>query len=103
MTSLRLAFPLLGCARMLRKSFALILVVGTLVLACSGAKVGESCEDESRVGGDCAEGLLCAHKKADDAASELVCLHYCASDGDCDKSEVCSGERGRDLSACRPR
>lgn len=87
---------------MWRKSFALVLAAAALVVACSSAKKGESCEDEGTVGGDCEESLLCA-RKLPDSTSELVCLKYCASDTDCEQNETCSGERGRNLSACRPK
>jgi hypothetical protein len=74
----------------------------SLVVACSSSELGESCEDEGRVGGDCKSGLMCARAKADDV-SELVCLKPCAAQTDCAADEVCSGDRGRNLTACRKR
>jgi hypothetical protein len=85
------------------RNLAVLCVVGLivgLVTACAGAGKGESCSDEGRVGGDCKEGLLCAHSKADDTSS-LVCLQPCDSQTNCATNETCSGERGRDLQACR--
>jgi len=70
--------------------------------ACSSGELGEACEDEGRVGGDCAGGLMCARQNADEV-SALVCLKPCVAATECAADEVCSGDRGRNLTACRKR
>lgn len=81
---------------------AIGVAVVVLVSACSSAKLGESCEDEGRIGGDCDEGLMCAHTKNDEV-SPLVCMKPCASDANCSANENCNGERAINLKVCRPR
>lgn len=84
-------------------SFAVVsLAVALALAACSSAALGESCEDEGRIGGDCESGLMCVRQKADDT-SPLVCLKPCEAQTNCAENEVCSGERGTNLKACRPR
>jgi hypothetical protein len=70
--------------------------------ACSSASKGEACEDPGRIGGDCESGLVCAHSKADDTSGN-VCLKPCVSQDDCGGDEVCNGDRGSSLTACRKR
>jgi hypothetical protein len=87
----------------IRKSFALVLLAATLAgTACASAAQGESCSDEGRVGGDCQKGLMCA-RKLDNDTSDLVCLKPCDNQTECAATEICSGERGRNQQACRPR
>ena len=78
-------------------------VVGVVIALCActgaGAGKGESCSDEGRIDGDCAD-LLCARSKDDDT-SPLICLTPCEAQTDCPSGETCSGARGRSLKACR--
>jgi hypothetical protein len=91
----------LACPAM-RKACILVVVFLVALVACSSAEKGESCEDEGKINGDCGSGLMCARKKADDT-SELVCLVPCEGDTNCAANESCSGDRGRNLKACRAR
>jgi hypothetical protein len=86
----------------MRKACILILASFITLVACSSAEKGESCEDEGRINGDCGSGLMCVHKNADDSG-DLICLVPCEGDTNCASNEVCSGDRGRNLKACRPR
>jgi hypothetical protein len=86
----------------MRKGAVFLLVTAWIgLLACGHGGKGDSCGDEGRVGGDCKDGLLCARSKPDDT-SPLVCLSPCDSQTNCESNETCSGDRGRDLQACRP-
>jgi hypothetical protein len=86
----------------MRTCGALLFVILCAVAACHGAHEGDSCSDEGRIGGDCKEGLLCARSKPDDT-SPLVCLVPCDGQQNCAENESCTGDRGRDQQACRPK
>ena len=75
-----------------------IVVVG--VVACSG-DLGESCDEEGKVSGECSDDLVCGKKQADSA--DLVCLKQCSSAADCSGTEDCLGVANSSLKGCRTR
>lgn len=75
---------------------ALILGLASLV-ACTG-ELGEGCDEEGRVSGECDEGLVCGRQTN---ATELTCLKQCNAQTDCGEGEVCSGVGQGSLTACR--
>jgi hypothetical protein len=87
----------------MRKAWFLVfsMVFVGLVMACSDAAQGESCEESGVVDGECEEGLVCG-KKQDDS-SELFCLKQCSATTDCGQNEDCLGVAGSSLKGCRPR
>jgi hypothetical protein len=77
------------------------LVVMTL-LACGGADIGESCDEEGRVGGECVDGAVCGKSEGQSTGS-LVCLKQCTTQVDCGAGEDCNGVSGTNLKGCRPK
>lgn len=78
--------------------FSVLLVLGTLV-ACSDSDVGESCDEEGRVGGECVDGAVCG--KGPGNSASLVCLAQCTNPGQCAANEDCNGVSGTSLKGCR--
>jgi hypothetical protein len=76
-----------------------LLVLGTLV-ACGDSDIGESCEEEGVVDGECVDGAVCGKKSN---GSGLVCLKQCSSQADCSSDEDCNGVSGSSLKGCRTR
>jgi len=70
-----------------------------LVAACSDADLGESCEEEGKVSGECDEGLVCGKKTNEDGT--LVCLKQCSSQAECTATQECNGVGATSLKACR--
>jgi len=70
----------------------------TVLLACSGAEVGEPCETEGAAD-ECVEEAICG--KPSDTAAEPECLKVCTQDTDCAASESCNGVTGTSTKACR--
>lgn len=69
------------------------------VLACGGGELGESCDEEGQVSGECDDGLVCGKKS--DTSSGLECLKQCSSQAECGPTETCNGVSGSALKACR--
>lgn len=80
---------------------ASLLVIATAV-ACGDSDVGESCDNEGQVGGECVDGAVCG-KQDSDTSGSLVCLKQCSSQADCSAEEVCNGVGGSSLKGCRTR
>lgn len=76
-----------------------LLVLGGLV-ACGDNDIGESCEEEGRVSGECVEGAVCGHKTSQ-TAGDLVCLKQCSANADCGSGEVCGLVGSTSLNGCR--
>ncbi len=70
----------------------------TVLPACSGAEVGETCETEGAAD-ECVEEAICG--KPSDSAAEPQCLKICTADTDCAASESCNGVTGSSTKACR--
>ena len=85
----------------MRKAFTLL---GTLlvltVVACGRGDIGEECDEEGRVGGECVDGAVCG-KKDGPAAGSLACLKQCSSPADCNGSETCGTVGATSLRGCR--
>ena len=77
---------------------SVLLVLGALV-ACSDSDVGESCDEEGRVGGQCVDGAVCG--KSAGNSGDLVCLAQCTNPGQCAGDEDCNGVAGTSLKGCR--
>ena len=67
------------------------------VVACGRADIGESCDEEGKVGGQCVDGAVCGKK----AGGSLVCQKQCSSPADCNGSETCGNIAGTSLRGCR--
>ena len=78
---------------------AVLLILGTVV-ACSEGDIGEDCEEEGVVNGECTDGAVCGKKESTNAGS-LVCLKQCTSQADCGPGEDCNGVGGTSLKGCR--
>lgn len=79
--------------------FCSVVFVG--IVACGDGELGESCDEEGLVAGECDEGLVCG--KRSDTSSDLVCLKQCSTQADCAGTEDCNGVSGSSLKACRPK
>jgi hypothetical protein len=80
-------------------TFAGTLLVLTIV-ACGNGDIGEDCDEEGLVGGECVDGAVCA-KKDSPAAGSLVCLKQCAVPSDCGSNQTCGDVGGTSLKGCR--
>ena len=70
------------------------------LIACGRGEIGEECEEEGRVGGECVDGAVCAKKDAPTEGS-LVCLKQCASASECGAGQECGTVGGTNLKGCR--
>lgn len=77
----------------------LVLVVGSVV-ACGGGDIGESCDEEGKVKGECDDDAVCGREKSQSEGS-LVCLKQCTQPGDCGSGEQCAAVNGTNLRGCR--
>ena len=75
---------------------AAILAIPLLTPACDGS-VGDSCDEEGVVNGECEEGAVCGKLKG----GELRCLKQCQTQADCASNEECNGVSGNNLKGCR--
>lgn len=86
----------------MRKVIASVVVVATVLLACSSeGKVGEECDESGKVDGECEDGLVCG-QSADSSAS-LKCLKQCTDQSQCAAGEDCNGVSGTSIKGCRPK
>lgn len=79
-------------------TFLAVLAALCTLVACGEGDIGESCEHEGRVDGDCLDGAVCGKK---DNSSSLVCLKQCSSAADCNSDEECNGVSSSSLKGCR--
>jgi hypothetical protein len=79
--------------------------LGTLlvlsVVACGNGDIGEDCDKEGRVGGECVDGAVCGRKESPTTGS-LVCLKQCVAPSDCGAGESCGAVGFTSLKGCRP-
>jgi hypothetical protein len=75
------------------------LVFVGIIAACGNADLGESCDDEGKVSGQCTDSLVCGRKE--DTGGDLVCLKQCSSQADCSANEACLGVGNSSLKGCR--
>jgi hypothetical protein len=80
-------------------AFFSVLLLLTTVVACDSA-LGESCEEEGRVDGECDDGTVCGKQSAA-TDSSLVCLKQCSSQADCNATEECAVVPASSLKGCR--
>ena len=78
-------------------TFLGVLFVLTTMVACGDSDIGESCEEEGRVDGECVEGAVCGKN----TTGGLVCQKQCSSQADCSSDETCNGVSGSSLKGCR--
>jgi len=81
----------------MRKGFAF--VFGLLVVAiaaCGTGDIGEACEEDGVVQGECTDGAVCGKNKA----GQLVCLKQCSTQLECPTGTTCNGT-GSSLKGCR--
>ena len=78
--------------------------LGTLlvltIVACGNSDIGEECEEEGLVKGECVDGAVCGRKDGN-AAGSLVCLKQCSSPADCGSGETCGTIAATSLKGCR--
>jgi hypothetical protein len=65
---------------------------------CEGS-VGDDCDEEGKVDGECEDNAVCGKSKND----ALVCLKQCLTQADCAQTEDCNGVAGSNIKGCRPR
>ena len=75
-------------------------VVLVSVAACGGSDIGQSCDEEGKVMGECVDGAVCGHQK-NMTEGDLVCLKQCTQPGDCGSNEECNSVGSTSLRACR--
>jgi hypothetical protein len=80
-------------------TFSSMLLVLTIV-ACGSGDIGEECEEEGRVGGECVDGAVCG-KKDSLTEGSLVCLKQCSSNNDCGGGQACGAVGASSLKGCR--
>lgn len=78
-------------------TFLGVLIVLTTMVACGDNDIGESCEEEGRVDGECVKGTVCGKN----TTGGLVCQKQCSSQADCRSDESCNGVSGGSLKGCR--
>jgi hypothetical protein len=78
---------------------AVLLILGTVV-ACGDGDIGEDCDEEGVVGGECVDGAVCG-KRDSQTAGGLVCLKQCTTQADCGSGEDCNGVGSTSLKGCR--
>jgi len=71
-----------------------------LVVACGDSDIGESCEEEGRVDGECVASSVCGKSEGTSTGS-LVCLRQCATQAECGAGEDCNGIANTSLKGCR--
>ena len=75
----------------------LTLAVALVLGACGSSDIGEECDHEGRVGGECVDGAVCGRSDS----GSLVCLKQCSSPADCGAGEVCGPVVATTLKGCR--
>lgn len=66
------------------------------VLACGGAKVGESC-DKPGSRDNCEDGAVCTNEDGG-----AVCRLLCKDTVDCPAAHACKGVSGTNVKSCQP-
>lgn len=79
--------------------FGVLLGLAMLV-ACGDSDVGEKCEEEGRVGGECVNEAVCGKSEGVNTGS-LVCLRRCGTSVDCSAGEECGTVGFTSLRGCR--
>lgn len=74
--------------------------VALVAIACGNGDIGEDCDEEGHVGGECVSGAVCGRKDTP-TSGDLVCLKQCSSFADCGAGETCSAVSGTSLRGCR--
>ncbi len=74
-------------------------MLGFVLVACGNSDIGEDCDEEGRVGGECVDGAVCGKNNA----GSLVCLKQCTTQVECSAGEDCNGVGGTSLKGCRPK
>ena len=76
-----------------------VAVMLAVTAACGDGSLGDSCETEGKVDGECDDGLVCGKH---DGSASLTCLKQCQKSEECASGEECSGLSGS-LKGCRKR
>lgn len=80
----------------MRKLSALFLAL-FVVAACSGeGSIGDECEEQGKVDGECDDGAVCGTNKD----GKVVCLKQCKDDAEC-APLGCNGVSGTNIKGCR--
>ena len=79
--------------------FGVVLVLATMV-ACGDGDIGEACDEEGVVGGECVEDSVCG-KQDGQSTGSLVCLKQCTTQVECGAGQECNGVGGTSLKGCR--
>jgi hypothetical protein len=75
------------------------LVLLVLLAACSEGSVGDACESEGKIDGECEDEAICGKNKT----GALICLKQCNDQSQCASNEDCNGVAGTNIKGCRPR
>ncbi len=88
----------------IRKAIISASIIGLTALyawgttACGSSDIGEECDHEGKVGGECVSEGVCGR----DNGGSLVCLKQCTTQFDCGSGE-CGTITGTTLKGCRAR
>lgn len=82
----------------MRNLLVLLFVALSSLAACGEGSIGEECDTEGKVDGECDDGAVCGKR-----GTSLVCLKQCTTQADCSSDEDCNGVSGTSLKGCRPR
>lgn len=85
----------------MRKAIVSFFVLSLISIVACGGDVGDSCDEEGKVGGECDDGNVCGKAKA--SGGDLVCLKQCTNAADCGAGEECNGVSKTSLKGCQPR
>ena len=79
------------------RKLSTLLVALFVIAACSGeGSVGDACDTEGKVDGECEDGAVCGKNKN----GAVVCLKQCQSDAEC-APLGCNGVSGTNIKGCR--
>ena len=84
----------------MRKEFFIAsLVVLSVLVACGGSDIGDTCDEEGQADSECVDGAVCGREKN----NVLMCLKQCTSQADCGPGQECNGISKTNLKGCRTR
>jgi hypothetical protein len=82
---------------MAKRSIALAFILVTLLGACGGAEIGESCDDVGSTD-ECVDDAVCTNE----ADGNNACRQLCKEQTDCPGGHGCNGISGSSLKSCQP-
>lgn len=74
-------------------------VLGLVIVTACGSSIGDACNEEGKIEGQCPSNAICGKTKA----GTLLCLQQCADGAQCPSGEECNGVSQTNLKGCRPK